>query len=128
MSAQADSDNISDWWAARRRHYNVGLVVAGLAAFALYVLVVIVRVAPVDPEAEVTPFTTALQGMGYLFMMGIANVCYGLGPLLERRLAPAEVQRFRRRAYALGFGFSVALPFCVPLLLCVLPVVPAGSG
>ncbi|MBF5042327.1 hypothetical protein FGE12_07940 [Aggregicoccus sp. 17bor-14] len=119
------SDEVSAWWAARRRHYNFGLVIAGLAAFVLYVAVVIVKIAPVDPEAEVTLFTTAAQGMGYLLMMGIANLCYGLGPLLERRLAPADVQRFRRRAYALGFGFSVALPFCIPLLLCVLPVVPA---
>ena len=126
MSTQRPVQDSSAWWAARRHRYNLGLGVAGLAAFVLYALVVTVRIAPVNPEAEVTLFTTALQGMGYLCLMGVANLCYGLGPLLERRLAPADGERFRRRAYALGFGFSVALPLCIPLLLWVLPVVPGA--
>jgi hypothetical protein len=120
-----ESSSTSTWWEARRGHYNKGLLIAGLAAFVLYAVVVSVRIAPVNPDAEVTLFTTVLQAAGYLVAMGIANLFYGLGPLVERRLRPTDVQRYRARAYALGYGLSVTLPFCIPALLLILPVSPA---
>ena len=57
------------------------------------------------------------QGIGYLFMMIVANVCYFLGALSERLPRIRDLNSHRRLAYALGFWFSVALPFTVPLLL-----------
>ena len=71
-------------------------------------------------EIKVTAFTTLFQGLGYLFMMGVANVLYCLGPLSERVVKPAHVAAYRQICYRLGFWFSVLLPFSIPGLLTVL--------
>jgi hypothetical protein len=85
-SALNDSEGSAEgWWARSRLKYNIGLVVAGFCAFFAYAAVgewCIRRNADVD--FEITIFTTLFQAVGYLFMMGIANLCYGLGPLSER--------------------------------------------
>lgn len=72
----------SNWWRARRFQYNVGLVVAGIFAFIAYVAVGSAMLT--GGNFEVTVFTTLFQGIGYLFMIGIANVLYFLVPLSER--------------------------------------------
>jgi hypothetical protein len=60
------------------------------------------------------------QGVGYLLMMGVANLCYSLGQVSERLIRPKNAERYRRIVYRLGFWFSVSLPFMVPLLLIIL--------
>ena len=87
---------------------------AGIAAFICYAAAFEVRCRGV-PEAEITAFTILFQGFGYLVAMGIANLCFNLGPLSERLLQPIEPERYRERAYQLGFWFSVALPFLIPV-------------
>jgi hypothetical protein len=108
-----------EWWARRRLRYNVGLVSAGLLAFACYVAVVFwgISLGAIPDAGAITLLTTVFQGVGYLFMMGIANLCYLTGPLLEQRINPKDICRYRRTAFGLGFWFSVALPFSVPALL-----------
>jgi hypothetical protein len=69
------------------------------------------------PDAEITLFTTAFQGIGYLFMMAIANVCYFAGPLFESLIMPQNVERYRRMTFQLGLWFSVLLPFAIPLIV-----------
>jgi hypothetical protein len=49
--------------------------------------------------------------------MGVANLCYWLGPLSERLVKPTNVDRYRRIAYQLGFWFSVLLPLSIPAIL-----------
>ena len=66
------------------------------------------------PCAEITLFTTAFQGLGFAFMVGIANICYLAGPLWESLLKPRNVERFRFVTFQLGFWFSVLLPFTIP--------------
>ena len=72
---------------------------------------------PPDVEYEVTIFTVLFQGIGYLFMIAVANVFYGLGPWSERVLHPRDPERYRRICFRLGFWFSVLLPFTIPALL-----------
>ena len=69
------------------------------------------------PDAEITLFTTAFQGIGYLFMMAIANVCYFAGPLSELLSKPQNIERYRRMTFQLGLWFSVHLPFAIPLIV-----------
>lgn len=110
------------WWEARRWRYNVGLVFAGVLAFLCYATVcytLLPRV--VDPSRiEINVFTTLFQGVGYLLMMGVANVCYFLGPLSEWLFRPKDVERYRRVCYQTGFWFSVLLPFGIPAWLAFL--------
>jgi hypothetical protein len=112
----------ANWWRQRRAKYNIGLALSGVLAFICYL--VALELSP-NPQpgmgTDVTFFTIAFQGVGYLLMMGIANFCYGLGPLVEKRLSPSDPERFRRITYRLGCIFSFALPFTVPLLVLLRP-------
>ncbi|HYX71692.1 MAG TPA: hypothetical protein VE732_02900 [Nitrososphaera sp.] len=114
----SDDANLSSfqWWEARRLRYNTGLVVAGILAFIAYVIVLSVFSDRI-PDAEITLFTILFQCIGYIFFMIIANVFYFLGPLSERLPRLRDLESHRRMAYALGFWFSVALPFVIPILL-----------
>ena len=117
MERESEAFAREEWWADHRWPYNRALIVAGILAFVCYATVAGTLVARVDPCVEITIFTTAFQGFGYLLAMGIANLCYFLGPLSERIIHPRDPAHFRQVVYRLGFWFSVLLPFSVPLLL-----------
>lgn len=106
------------WWESRRRSYNKGLVIAGISAFFTYAFVGPIVVP--DNQFEITIFTTFFQGIGYVMMMGMANLFYYLGPLADRLFNKASDDRFRQRLFNLGYWFSFCLPFLVPILLIVL--------
>lgn len=106
------------WWEARRLQYNAGLLVAGIIAFFAYVLLGSWLLSD-DPNFEITLFTISFQGIGYLFMMGLANICYFLGPISERFVHPAQPLGYRCACFRLGFWFSVSLPFAVPALVII---------
>ncbi|MES2593798.1 MAG: hypothetical protein V4662_00600 [Verrucomicrobiota bacterium] len=118
MNATETHADISagEWWEARRWRYNKGLVIAGLLAFVGYAVVGFSLLTD-DQEFEITGLTTLVQGIGYLFMMGVANVCYCLGALSERGVEAAELEKHRQHYFRFGFWFSVLLPFSIPLLL-----------
>jgi hypothetical protein len=102
------------WWRQRRWPYNRALLIAGIAAFGCYAVVFEMRCRDI-PEAEITLFTTAFQGLAYLVAVGVANLCFNLGRWSERLLKPSRPARYRELAYGLGLWFSVALPFAIPL-------------
>ncbi len=101
------------WWEAQRWKYNVGMLVAGPTAFVLYAIATWIWV----PMPEITLFTMLFQGIGYLFAMGLANVFYFVGPLGEMLVSLRKRALYRRVVFALGFWFSVGLPFLVPLMI-----------
>ena len=111
----------STWWEGRRLHYNIGLFLAGILAFVCYVVVCFTLLPRVldASEIEFSGFTALFQGVCYLLLMGLANVCYFLGPLSEWIFRPRDVQRYRRLRYRIGFWFSVLLPFAIPTLLTI---------
>ncbi|MGV3664045.1 MAG: hypothetical protein ACO1TE_27985 [Prosthecobacter sp.] len=103
------------WWLARLPLYNVGLAVAGIVAFILYVIVGSLLVA----DFELNLLFTIVQGIGYLVLMGVANVCYMIGPISESVLRPDDVWKYRLRWFDVGCRFSFSLPFCVPVLVII---------
>jgi hypothetical protein len=107
------------WWRQRRWSYNKGLVIAGISAFILYVILASCLIAPHDTDFEITLFTTLFQGIGYLFMMGVANVLYNLGYLVDSRFNTGNNESFRLRLYKMGYWFSFSLPFLIPLLIVI---------
>src|ERR1700744_4574560 len=109
-----------DWWASRRLRYNIGLIVAGLIGFALYVFAVDRCISLRAPgDWEITAFTTVFQGFAYLVMMAVANLCFNLGAWSERIIRPANLARYRTTAFTLGFWFSVLLPLSPGIFLLV---------
>jgi hypothetical protein len=108
------------WRASRRLRYNIGLLVAGLVGFGLYAVAVNRCVDLRAPgDWEITILTTLFQGFAYLVMIGVANLCYYLGPLSERVVRPANAAVYRKIVFRLGFWFSVLLPFTPSALLFV---------
>ncbi len=107
------------WWESRRRKYNKALVLAGITAFILYAILGEFLLMPYVHNYEITLFTIFFQGVGYLIMMGIANVFYGLGSFVDKHFNKGNSEQFRTRLYNFGFWFSVALPFLIPTLVVV---------
>jgi hypothetical protein len=70
----SDSHTRKHWWAKKRIKYNIGLIIAGFTTFLTYAVLGGILIAPYDNEFEVTLFTMFFQGIGYLFMMVVANL------------------------------------------------------
>ncbi len=70
-------------------------------------------------SSEITAFTIAVQGAGYLVAMFVANLMYGLGSICEEIVRPRNPARWRSVAFTLGTAFSVVLPFSIPLLVAL---------
>src|SRR5690242_5166694 len=113
---EADLLSTAQWWGGRRLRYNLSVVVACAVAFILYAGVVWSFQNRL-PDVEITGFTVMAQAIGFLFALALANVCYFLGPMLERLLSPRNLGAFRRGAFGLGLGFSMLLIFCPPTLV-----------
>ena len=107
------------WWAGRRRKYNKGLIIAGLSAFVSYAIVGSILFAD-DNKFEITFFTTAFQGLGYLVMMGVANLFYNLGSFADNLVNKTNDEKFRQQLFNLGYWFSCGLPFLIPVWLVVM--------
>ena len=106
------------WWNEKRGKYNLGLIISGILAFLLYALV-IEFIVPFDADVEITLFTIIFQGIGYLIMMGIANLLYNMGAYSEKIIKPKNIDEYRNRTFNLGFWFSCGLPFLIPLILLI---------
>jgi hypothetical protein len=65
------------------------------------------------------------QAVGYLIAVGVANLCYFLGPISERILEPRNVPAYRKITYNIGFWFSVLLPFLMPAIVGYMVVTSA---
>lgn len=104
-----------DWWQARRLRYNIAVAAAGAAAYALAVAMHYAFGDPIWASAREAIGQTLFLGTLYLAVIGVANVCFLIGPLGEAWLKPADPQSYRRTAFAMGLWGSVALPFLFPL-------------
>ncbi|QKJ31578.1 hypothetical protein HQ865_18015 [Mucilaginibacter mali] len=107
------------WWRKRRFHYNKGLVIAGITAFMLYAILGSLLIAPYDFDFEITLFTIVFQGIGYLFMMGVANLFYNLGYAIDKQYNTTNSEGFRISLYKKGYWFSFWLPFLIPVMVVI---------
>ena len=104
------------WWQARRLRYNLTLGAGGWVCYALAVGLNYAFGHPVWKNWRGGLGMTIFLGTVFLGVMGIANVCYLLGPGLEGSVKPQDVARYRRTAYAMGLWGSLAVPAIFPLV------------
>ncbi len=78
---------------------------------------------PVEPPVgqeglpgQAEPFSVLAAPFLFAGGMIVANIFYLLGPLSEIVSYPRDPEVFRRRVFALGLWFSVALPLLVPAI------------
>jgi hypothetical protein len=50
-------------------------------------------------------------------MIGIANIFYGLGSIIDIHYNNSNAQQFREKLFKLGFWGSFCLPFIIPFLI-----------
>ena len=108
-----------EWWRKKRVKYNIGLIISGLLAFILSIIVVelIVTKSEKNWEGELTIFSILFQGIGYLIMIGIANLFYYLGSVSELIIEPKNPEKYRNLTYKIGYWFSCGIPFLIPISL-----------
>jgi hypothetical protein len=104
------------WWQSRRLRYNLCLAAAGWAAYGLNAALFYGFGHPIWQNWRGAFSMTLFMGIVFLVVMGVANVCYLLGPAIEATVKPPEIASFRRTAFAMGLWGSVALPFVFPLI------------
>ena len=105
-----------DWWQARRFRYNLTLAAGGWVCYVLAVGLNYVFGHPVWKDWRGGLGMTIVLGAVFLVVMGIANVCYLLGPGLEGSVKPADVERYRKTAFSMGLWGSLAVPALFPLV------------
>jgi len=110
---------IKKWWNEKRFLYNFGLVVSGFTAFILYVVIGATLIMPNDEEFEITLFTIAFQGIGYVMMMVFANVFYNLGLIADLDMNKENSMKVRRRIFKIIFWLPVSSPFLILLMLLI---------
>src|SRR5215469_5143744 len=104
------------WWQARRLRYNITLAAGGWIAYFLIVALNYAFGHPVWRDSRNALGITLYLGVGYLIIMGVANVFYLLGPAVEAWVKPRDVDRYRRNAFAMGNWGSLIVPLSCPLL------------
>ncbi|MEI7932985.1 MAG: hypothetical protein WCI21_08025 [Alphaproteobacteria bacterium] len=104
------------WWQARRLRYNIALGTAAWIAYGLNAAQFYAFNHPIWESWQGGVAMTLFLGTLFLFVMGIANVLFLLGPWTERVTKPADVDGYRKTAWALGLYGSIAVPFIFPLL------------
>jgi hypothetical protein len=104
------------WWQARRFRYNLVLAAGGWVAYAIAVGLNYAFHHPVWRDWHGGLGMTIFLGTVFLVVMGFANVCYLLGPAVEGWVKPADVESYRKNAYAMGLWGSLAAPAVFPLV------------
>lgn len=104
------------WWQARRLRYNLTLATGGWVGYGLGVGLNYAFDHPVWKDWRGGLGMTIFLGTIFLVVMGIANVCFLLGPAVEGWVKPADVDRYRRTAFAMGLWGSLAVPAIFPLV------------
>ncbi|MCB0572070.1 MAG: hypothetical protein KDC66_20030 [Phaeodactylibacter sp.] len=101
-----------EWWEAGRRNFNRGLALAGVGAGMLYygVLHFVVN-ANCFSDSRFGWLSFGFQFAAYLVYMGVANLTYNIGLILENVRQPEKLEVFRLRLYSWLFWLAVAMPF-----------------
>jgi hypothetical protein len=120
------SDDGWIWWQQRRLRYNLTLAAGGWVAYALAVGLNYAFGHPVWRDWRGGLGMTIFLGTLYLVVMSFANVCYLLGPAVEGWIRPANVDRYRKTAYAMGLWGSLIVPAIFPLVQLAMLIAHSG--
>lgn len=106
------------WWEVHRGKFNWSLLFAGLVAFLLNAIILPIIVADI-PQFGLQGgiFQFLIQSLAYLIYIGVANVFFTLGPLMENIFNPKDLAQFRKNTFNLLRAFFVIIPQAIILLL-----------
>lgn len=105
-------DGAFDWWEAQRGPFNRSLLVVGVMIVLLYYGFIEMGLGKYRfATLEFNWWALFLQLVLYLIYMGIANLLYNAGMIVESMRKPMVAMDYRRRAYQLIFWSGMAAPF-----------------
>jgi hypothetical protein len=116
IAQSAASPDAWTWWQSRRLRYNLALGAAGWVAYGATLGLFTGFGHPLSVSWQGVASMTLFLSVAYLVFMGVANVCYLIGPATEVWVRPKDLGLYRKGAFAMGFWSSVALPFAIPAL------------
>lgn len=116
------------WWQARRLRYNLTLGAGGWACYGAAVGLNYAFGHPVWKDWRGGLGMTLFLGTVFAVVMGFANVCYLLGPAVEASVKPADVDRYRKNAFAMGFWGSLLVPATFPLVQLAMLIAHSKGG
>jgi hypothetical protein len=115
----------SQWWESKRFRYNkIMLCAAPISFFCLFLVWWIFE--DKLPCLEITGFSIVFGCIFFFICLGVANIFYLLGPLLESLIRPHSTNSFRLKLFMLGTGFSLFLIF-LPVIGNLVSVVTYSS-
>jgi hypothetical protein len=102
METQTDAEaGRRAWWSASRPRYNITLLVAAAVA-GVMLLTLWALFEDRFPCLEVAAVILFFWALLFLVGVGLANICYFLGPLSEWVIRPRNALAFRRLTYGAG--------------------------
>ncbi len=111
MAAGARPDEASKWWGAQRLRYNTVVIATAAICGVMYIVL-----ASGFPNVELTVFTLGFQFAAGVLYVVLANVAYSLGAVVECRMHPTDVRRFRSKLFLTGVVLTVAPFVAAPAL------------
>ena len=115
-NAMEEELKIRDWWQKNRKTYNTALVIVGILGFISYCIVGTILIP--SPYFEISIFGVFFQGIGYLIMMGVANLLYTATMRMDITLNKAGTNNLYHKVIYYGyFTISCLLPFSMTILL-----------
>lgn len=107
-----------EWWEARRGRFNRGLALAGLAAVVCYYMLLYCQFRwHIFSEFRFNWMFFFFQLAAYMVYMGLANLIYNLGLILESMWPPADLPSFRRKLFGWLYGVGVGVPIVLVVYL-----------
>lgn len=107
------------WWERRRPLFNQSLILAGLAAFLFYHLMT-----RTDTDGfnfmEPGAYLLLLQIIAYVIYMGVANLFFNLGPILETGKKLEEPHLFRQKTLHTMVVIAMIIPLGTAVALYLL--------
>ena len=107
-----------EWWEARRSRFNRGLALAGMAAMMLYYVLQYHEFKWYRfSEFQFNWLFFCFQLAAYMVYMGLANLIYNLGLILESMWPPVGLPAFRLKLFGWLYGVGVGVPVVLVVYL-----------
>lgn len=114
-------DGAFEWWESQRGPFNRSLLLVGIMVVLLYYGIIKMGMGKYRfATFEFNWWAIFFQIVLYLIYMGIANLLYNVGMIVESMRKPVAAMAFRRQAYQLIFWAAMAAPFLFLLGLAFL--------
>ena len=107
-----------EWWEQQRSKFNWSLLIAGVVAFILnsFLLPLVVADMPQFGWGR-NLFLLLLQLLTYLIYIGVANVFFSIGPLVENVIQLNDINRYRNICFKILQATFVLIPQVIVFFL-----------